>query len=83
MPTREEIVTEVQTAISELFEIDPAQVTLEARLNEDLDLDSIDAVDLVVRLQNFTGGKVSPSEFRAVRTVKDIVNSVEGLLAGS
>ncbi|MEG9083322.1 acyl carrier protein, partial [Escherichia coli] len=50
-----------------------------ARLYEDLDLDSIDAVDMVVNLQKKTGHKIKPETFKAVRTVQDIVDVVEQL----
>ena len=49
-------------------------------LFDELDLDSIDAVDLVVRLQNLTGKKIQPEEFKQIRTVNDVVDSVEQLL---
>jgi acyl carrier protein len=55
-------------------------VSLEARLKEELDLDSIDAVDLVVRLQELTSRKLSPEEFKSVRTVGDVVDRVHALL---
>ena len=78
--TREQIFAEVQKSISELFEIPDFDIKLQSTLYEDLDLDSIDAVDLVVRLQDFTGGKIAPDEFRSVRTVEDVINAVERLL---
>ena len=53
---------------------------MQSRLYEDLDLDSIDAVDLVVKLQQFTSRKFKPEEFRNVRTVGDIVDCVCSLL---
>ncbi len=61
---------------------DPATeaVTVEAKLFEDLDLDSIDAVDLVVRLQDYTGRKIPVAEFKSVRTVGDVVDQVHALL---
>ena len=62
------------------FEIDADDITLEASLYQDLDLDSIDAVDLVIKLQQLTGKKIQPDEFKAVRTVKDVVNAIEGLV---
>ena len=49
-------------------------------LFEDLDLDSIDAVDLVVKLQDLTGRKFKPEEFKSVRTVGDILDRVQALL---
>lgn len=74
------ILSELKTILHEQFEIDPDQVTPDARLYEDLDLDSIDAVDLVIRLQEMTGKKIKPEEFREVRTVGDIEKAVQRLL---
>jgi Acyl carrier protein len=71
---------EVSALLVRLFEIDPAAITPEARLYEDLELDSIDAVDMIVQLQKKTGKKIKPEEFKAVRTVQDVVDAVERLL---
>ena len=65
--------------LAECFEIDPAAVVREARLYEDLDIDSIDAVDLIVRLRETTGKRVPPEKFKAVRTVGDVVDVLENL----
>ena len=65
----------------ELFEIDPEDVTMDAKLYQQLELDSIDAIDLVVHLQKLTGKKIKPEEFKSVRTVADVVDAVERLLA--
>lgn len=77
---REQIFQQVQDALVELFELDAADIHLDTQLYKDLDLDSLDAVDLVVHLQNLTGKKIKPDEFKMVRTVEDIVNSVSDLL---
>jgi len=61
------------------FEVDPEVIVLDARLYEDLDLDSIDAVDLVVRLREITGKKVPPEQFKSVRTVGDVVEVLRSL----
>jgi acyl carrier protein len=66
-----------------LFDVPEKNITLEARLYEDLDLDSIDAVDLVVRLQEITGKRIPPDRFKSVRTVQDVVDAVEDLLGDS
>lgn len=81
MHTREEILSTLQSLFEELFEISADKVTEEAKLFEDLDIDSIDAVDLVVRLKEITGKKVDPEDFKQVRSVGDVVNAVEKLLA--
>jgi len=80
MQSRDEIYQKLKTYLEEMFEV-PEKVSLEARLKEDLDLDSIDAVDLVVRLQELTSRKLSPEEFKSVRTVGDVVDRVHALLA--
>ncbi len=77
------IFEQVRDALIELFELDPDLITLDANLYQDLDLDSIDAVDLVVYLQNLTGKKIKPDAFKAVRTVQDVVEAVSHLLAKS
>ena len=82
MNSTEEIYQSLQLVMQELFELDPQQVTLQARLYEDLDIDSIDAVDLVVELKKITGQKLSPDEFKSVRTVQDVVDATSLLLRG-
>lgn len=78
--SRDEIFGQVQDALVELFELDAADIQPETLLYQDLDLDSLDAVDLVVHLQKLTGKKIKPEEFKMVRSVDDIVNSVVELL---
>ncbi|MEL3929324.1 acyl carrier protein [Aeromonas enteropelogenes] len=79
--TRNDIFNEIRNALVELFEIDPEAVTLDAQLYQQLELDSIDAIDLVVHLQKLTGKKIKPEEFKSVRTVADVVDAVERLIA--
>jgi len=79
-PTRAEIQSLLTGVLEEMFETDPAAVTPEAHLYDDLDIDSIDAVDLIVRLKEITGKKVSPEAFKSVRTVDDIVTAIQNLL---
>ena len=62
-----------------LFEVAPEDITPQARLYEDLELDSIDAVDMVVHLQKRTGARIKPDTFKSVRTVQDVVDAVERL----
>ncbi len=77
---KEQVFAQVRDALVELFELDADDIQPEAHLYQDLDLDSIDAVDLVVHLQNATGKKIKPAEFSAVRTVDDVVEAVTELL---
>jgi acyl carrier protein len=78
--TREEIFEKVVEILADLFELDAAEITLDSNLYEELDIDSIDAVDLLVELKTYTGKKLAPEEFKAVRTVQDIVEAVSELL---
>jgi acyl carrier protein len=63
----------------EEFDIDPEAVVPEARIYEDLDIDSIDAIDLIVRLKEITGKKVPAEKFKEVRTIADIVDVLNEL----
>jgi acyl carrier protein len=78
--TRTEILSQLKDVLNELFEIEPAEVSEDAHLYQDLDLDSIDAVDLVIKLQDITGKKIKPEEFKSVRTVSDVVDAIEKLV---
>ena len=74
--TEEDIQKKVTEILVSDFECDPAKLTPEVNLFTDLDLDSIDAVDLVVRLQQVTKKKVNPEDFRQIRTLRDVVQAV-------
>ncbi|QDE29774.1 MULTISPECIES: acyl carrier protein [Shewanella] len=80
MQNREQILEMLSGILVEEFEIEATDITLEASLYEDLDLDSIDAVDLVIKLQQLTGKKIQPEAFKTVRSVSDVVNAIEGLI---
>lgn len=78
---KEEIYPWVVDVLHEMFELDKAKITLDANLYTDLDIDSIDAVDLAVKLKQLTGKRLQPEVFKSVRTVQDVVNALEALLA--
>ena len=78
--TKDDIFSKISTYLEEYFEVPKKNITLESRLYEDMDLDSIDAVDLIVKLQELTGQKISPDSFKEVRTVSDVVEKVFELL---
>jgi acyl carrier protein len=77
---------EIYKAISDIlvsdFEIKPEQIKPDVKLVEDLDLDSIDAIDLIVRLQKIIGRKVRPEDFKQIKTLDDVVKVIEGLVNG-
>ena len=78
--TRDEIYSELKLILIELFEIEPELITLESNLYEDLDIDSIDAVDIIVKLREMTGQKFDPEIFKKIRTLDDIIDAVIELL---
>ncbi len=78
--THEEIVNKLTEILVDDFEIDESLINPEANLFEDLELDSIDAVDLAVKLQYFTDKKIAPENFKKIHTVGDVVDAIEELL---
>jgi len=80
MQDTQQVLDEVTAALVELFEVDPARITPEARLYEDLEIDSIDAIDLIDRLREVAGRKIPAERFRSVRTIGDLVEAVQQLL---
>jgi acyl carrier protein len=79
--SKEAIFPWVVEMLHEMFELDKAKITPQANLYTDLDIDSIDAVDLAVKLKELTGKRLQPEVFKSVRTVQDVINALEGLLA--
>ena len=75
--TREEILARVTAILVESFALEPERVTPSAHLVDDLDLDSIDAIDMVVRLQEETGLEVEEDELKQIRLVGDVVALVD------
>ena len=76
MQTRKDIFNILRDALVELFELEPERVTLDANLYQDLEIDSIDAIDLIDHIKRQTGKKIAAEEFKAVRTVNDVVEAV-------
>ena len=71
--TREDILQRMQNILVDEFEIEKDAITLEAKLYNDLELDSIDAVDLLVKMKEFIPGKIDPELFKKAVTVQDVV----------
>ncbi|MDT4291900.1 acyl carrier protein [Methylomonas sp. MO1] len=76
MKTQEDVFATLRELMSEMFELTPDDITLEANLRQDLDIDSIDAVDLMVRLREITGKRINPEDFKNARTIQDVVDTV-------
>jgi acyl carrier protein len=80
MKNRDEILQSIKNIMQEMFEIEADDVTLEAHLYEDLDFDSIDAVDMIVKLKEITGKALKPEDFKNARTINDVVEAVYKLI---
>jgi acyl carrier protein len=78
--TREELCEKIKAEISSKFEVDEDQIKPESRLFDELELDSIDAVDLIVEMKPYVKGAIEPSQFKEARTVEDVVNILYPLL---
>ncbi|RDU56721.1 acyl carrier protein [Helicobacter sp. MIT 99-5507] len=74
--TKEQIFTMLQEALIELFEIPKDKITLEAKIYEDLEIDSIDAIDMLDYIKKKTGYRMDAADFKEIRTLGDIVNVV-------
>ena len=79
--SKEEIFGKIRDILVKEFEMEQDAVTPDSRFREDLDFDSIDAVDLIVRLQKQTGIKVKAEDFASIKTLGDIVDVVARLLS--
>jgi acyl carrier protein len=80
--TKEEVFEKLVEVLCETFEFTPERIKPESRLNEELDIDSIDAVDLLVRMRPFMANKRLPPEvFKSVRTVQDVVDALYQLVS--
>ena len=80
MYTRAEVTKKITSTLSALFEVDPEAISESSLLYEDLDIDSIDAIDLIVELKSFTGLVIDPEDFKSVKTIEDVINIICKLL---
>ena len=81
MLTQEQVLAQLREWMQELFEIEPEDIQLDSNLYEDLDVDSIDAVDLVIKIKELTGKQVQPEDFKNVRTVQDVVTVIHNMFS--
>jgi acyl carrier protein len=81
MLSKEVVLTNLREWMEELFEIEPEDIQLESNLYSDLDVDSIDAIDLVVKIKELTGKQVKPEDFKNVKTVQDVVTVIQNMSA--
>jgi acyl carrier protein len=78
--TKLELFERLRSILIETFDTDPEKIVAQARLYEDLDIDSIDAVDLIVKLRPLLGKRLQPEAFKSVRTLQNVVDALHQLL---
>ncbi len=74
-----ELYSRIKSILIDQFEVDAAAISMEANLYDELEIDSIDAVDLLVQLKELTGKKIPPEDFKDVRTIGDVLNALTAL----
>jgi len=77
MKSSDDIGAMVREVLRDNFGIPESSVTPDAKLFTDLDLDSLDAIDMAGKLETETGIKLKESEFKAIRTVQDVVDAIK------
>jgi acyl carrier protein len=81
MKSREQIFDLLAHILVSDFELPAEQLTPGSELAEDLDLDSIDAIDIAVRLEQETGVRVGEDDLKSIRSLGDVVEIVHSGLA--
>jgi acyl carrier protein len=73
---KEQLFSKIREILVNQFDIDESRITLDANLYEELNIDSIDAVDLLVQIKEMTGEKIAPETFKEVRSIRDVINAL-------
>jgi acyl carrier protein len=73
---KEQLFSKIREILVNQFDIDESRITLDANLYEELNIDSIDAVDLLVQIKEITGEKIAPETFKEVRSIRDVINAL-------
>ena len=81
--SKDEIFEKLKGILVSEFELDEGDITPDALLGDDLDLDSIDSIDLIVKMKEFmpAGTKFDPAIFKTVKTVQDVVDALVPYMA--
>ena len=75
---KNEIFLTLKNTMVELFDLEPEQITLETKF-QDLDIDSIDFIDLAAKIHQITNKRVNPDDFKKVRTMQELVDTAHQL----
>lgn len=78
--TKNEIFEKIKEILISEFKIDEAAISPDAKMYQDLELDSIDAVDLLVIMKKYVQGKIVPEQFKKAVTIQDVVDLLFALV---
>jgi acyl carrier protein len=78
--SKEEIFLRIKEILNTEFEIDENLINKETKLYADLELDSIDAVDLMVKMKEYVKDKIEPEQFKKAVTIQDVVDILYPLI---
>jgi acyl carrier protein len=78
--SQSEILGWVVEILQKEFDFSSDELQLDTHLIDDLDLDSIDAIDMAVRLEERTSVSFSDEDLRNLRTIRDVVDLIDGRL---
>jgi acyl carrier protein len=81
MQSKDEVLRWVMDALKNEFQLREEDLHPGAHLIDDLDLDSIDAVDLAVTVDRDLGLSLTEGELKSIQTVQDVVDLIHGHLA--
>lgn len=73
---KDNLYSKIHDILVEQFDVEEASISMDANLYEELEIDSIDAVDLLVQLKELTGQKIAPETFKEVRTIRDVLDAL-------
>lgn len=79
--TRESLLARISVILQEQFDVEPSSIALDSRLREDLDIDSIDAVNLMIELKSITAKKITLENFHQVKTIGDLIEAIFAFLS--
>ena len=74
--SKDQIFEHIKQVLTDLFEVEPAQLSPSARLYDDLDIDSIDTIDLLIELKRILGKDIDPQSFKNARSIEDVMNVI-------
>jgi len=77
MMDQNEIFEKVKAIIIDLLGVDEAKITMEARFREDLEADSLDLVELIMKFEDEFGGEISDKEAQDIKTVGQAVDYLQ------